>query len=144
MSIEIVIDGAARLGQRRSVGEAACAAVFFRAGKPIDKVFRTLGPRTNNEAEYEALILALICATARNLPPPVIYTDSAVVANQVNGIWRTRDPKLLAMLFTVANIKEGYQFFLRQVPRDRVHAADKLCNEALDNLITFKTKGLLR
>ena len=40
---------------------------------------------TNNEAEYEALVAGLDLAKATGATSVVIYYDSQVVTNQVNG-----------------------------------------------------------
>ena len=40
---------------------------------------------TNNEAEYEALVAGLDLAKAAGATSVVIYYDSQVVTNQVNG-----------------------------------------------------------
>ena len=42
-------------------------------------------PTTNNEAEYEALVESLDLAKATGAANVVIYCDSQVVTNQVNG-----------------------------------------------------------
>ena len=42
-------------------------------------------PTTNNEAEYEALVVGLNLAKAVRATSVVIHYDSQVVANQVNG-----------------------------------------------------------
>ena len=42
-------------------------------------------PTTNNEAEYEALVVGLDLAKAVGATSIVIYYDSHVITNQVNG-----------------------------------------------------------
>ena len=42
-------------------------------------------PTTNNEAEYEALVAGLDLAKAAGAASVVLYCDSQVVTNQVNG-----------------------------------------------------------
>jgi len=56
--IEVIIDGAARGQGARGVtkGNASCAVIIFNKKKPVAQYARGLGRRTNNEAEYEALI----------------------------------------------------------------------------------------
>ena len=83
--IEVFIDGASRGQGRASTGEASCAAVIFDKKKPTAQYARGLGKRTNNEAEYEALLTALLMCSMSDLRDPIIYSDSAVVVNQVNG-----------------------------------------------------------
>ena len=42
-------------------------------------------PTTNNEAEYETLVAGLDLAKAAGVASVVLYCDSQVVTNQVNG-----------------------------------------------------------
>ena len=42
-------------------------------------------PTTNNEAKYEALVAGLDLARAAGATSVVIYYDSQVITNQVNG-----------------------------------------------------------
>ena len=49
-------DGASR----GNPGKASLGAVLVRDGEEIARISRTLGTRTNNYAEYSAVILSLI------------------------------------------------------------------------------------
>lgn len=139
--IEVFIDGASRgQGVASSKGEAACAVVIFDRQKPVAQYARGLGQRTNNEAEYEALITALIMCSMSDYRDPIIYSDSSVVVNQVTGKWVCRSPRLLPLWMSVNNIQKEYRFRLHQVKRDRVAVADGLGNTFLDNLETLKEK----
>ena len=48
-------------------------------------------PRTNNEAEYEALIAGLDLAKAAGAANMVMYCDSQVVTSQVNGDYECKN-----------------------------------------------------
>ena len=50
-------------------------------------------PTTNNEAEYKALVTRLDLAKAAGVTRVVLYCDSQVVTNQVNGDYECRDEK---------------------------------------------------
>ena len=65
---------------------------------------------------------------------PIIYTDSAVVANHVNQKWVCKNPALVPLLMTIEEIKSEYRFRLIQVPRLMVAEADTLANQFLNNL----------
>jgi ribonuclease HI len=65
---------------------------------------------------------------------PIIYTDSAVVANQINGKWRCKNSALVPLLMTIQDIKEEYKFRVIQVPRAFVWEPDSLANEFLNQL----------
>jgi ribonuclease HI len=70
---------------------------------------------------------------------PVIYTDSAVVANQINGKWKCRNDSLLPLLMTVEDIRDEFNFKVVQVERSFVWEPDALANEFLDTLEKRKT-----
>jgi len=134
MNVEVFCDGASRGQGQKKFGEAACASVVYRNKKKVAQFARGLGPRTNNEAEYEAVITGLLICSMADLIDPIIYTDSAVVANQVSGKWRCKNESLLPLLMTIEEIKSEFNFRIVQVKRNYVWEADSLANQFLDNL----------
>ena len=138
MTVEVFCDGASRGQGQKKFGEAACGAVVYKNRKKVAQFARGLGPRTNNEAEYEAVISGLLICSMADLLDPIIYTDSAVVANQVNGKWRCKNESLLPLLMTIEEIKEEFNFRIVQVKRNYVWEADSLANQFLDNLHSRK------
>lgn len=134
MLIEVVCDGAARGQGQKKMGDAACAVVIYKNEKEIARIARGLGKRTNNEAEYEAVITALLLCSMADLPDPVIYSDSAVVVNHITGKWKCHTPTLMPLFKTVKEIESEYRFRIQQVPRKYVHAADRLAKAFLDEL----------
>ena len=54
-------------------------------GDKIKCMIRVDFPTTNNEAEYEALVVGLDLARAAGVENVVVHCDSQVVINQVNG-----------------------------------------------------------
>lgn len=134
MNIEVFCDGASRGQGQKKIGEAACATVVYKNRKKIAQFARGLGPRTNNEAEYEAVIAGLLICAMADLIDPIIYTDSAVVANQINGRWKCKNESLIPLLMTVEEIKEEYNFRVVQVARSFVWEPDALAKTFLDGL----------
>ena len=51
-------------------------------------------PTTNNVAKYEALVAALDLAKAAGATSVVIYCDSQVVTNQVNGDYECKGKRM--------------------------------------------------
>ena len=51
-------------------------------------------PTTNNEAEYETLVVGLDLAKALGAIIVVAYCDSQVVTNQVNGDFKCKGEKM--------------------------------------------------
>lgn len=134
MNIEVFCDGASRGQGQKKFGEAACAAVVYKNKKKVAQFARGLGARTNNEAEYEAVITSLLICTMSDFIDPIIYTDSAVVANHVNQKWVCKNSSLVPLLMTIEEIKSEYRFRLIQVPRSLVSEADNLANQFLNQL----------
>lgn len=125
------------------LGEAACAAVIFKNGKEVARYARGLGKRTNNQAEYEAVITALLICSMADLIDPIIYSDSAVVVNQVSGKWDCRSDELLPLFLSIKEIQSEFRFRIQQVPRitKGIALADLYANEFLDQLALAKQRA---
>lgn len=134
MNIEVFCDGASRGQGQKKFGEAACGVVVYKNRKKIAQFARGLGPRTNNEAEYEAVIAGLLICSMGDLYDPIIYTDSAVVANQVNGKWKCKNDALMPLLMTIEEIRSEFNFRVVQVNRSFVWEPDALANTFLNEL----------
>lgn len=134
MLTEVFIDGACRNNGNPALPNfAACAVVIYQNRQEVVRIARGLGDRTNNEAEYEALIHALLICSVSYIDP-VIFSDSALVVNQTNGTWKCLNQSLFPFYKTVQDIKAEYNFQLVHVPRKFVRVADRLCNTCLDEL----------
>lgn len=134
MNIEVFCDGASRGQGQKKFGEASCATVVYKNRKKVAQFARGLGARTNNEAEYEAVIAGLLICSMSDFVDPIIYTDSAVVANQVNGNWQCKNEALVPLLMTIQDIREEFSFRVIQVNRSFVWEPDMLANQFLDEL----------
>ncbi len=127
---KIFIDGAAR----GNPGPAGAGIVIAPAGsRKLSEFFFYLGETTNNVAETEALILALQEALKRGEKQVEVCTDSELLANQVNGVYRVRDKNLQSLHVLVRNLTEAFDCFsIRHVPREENRHADKLANRAVN------------
>jgi ribonuclease HI len=144
MNIEVFCDGASRGQGQKRVGEAACATVVYKNRKKVAQFARGLGARTNNEAEYEAVIAGLLICAMSDFKDPIIYTDSSVVANHINGKWKCKNASLVPLLMTIEDIRDEYPFRVLQVPRSFVWEPDALANQFLDQLTERKMGNLER
>lgn len=138
MNYTIYVDGAARRQGQEDPGEASCAMILCKNGKTVGQMARGLGKRTNNEAEYEAVLLGLLMAWAGDCTDPIIYSDSVLVVKQVNNIWYCKTPVLVPLLMTIQDIRDVFRFRLEYTPRKTpgIRAADALAHEFLDALET--------
>jgi probable phosphoglycerate mutase len=97
-------------------------------------IARPLGTRTNNVAEYAALVLALREAERLGAREVDLRLDSKLIVEQINGRWRVKDAKLQGL---VAEARQRLGALRRWTavhePRARNRAADALANLALDD-----------
>ncbi|GJX49514.1 reverse transcriptase domain-containing protein [Tanacetum coccineum] len=82
---------------------------------------------TNNEAEYEALIVGLRIAEQMGVKNLQANVDSRLVANQVNGTYVAKEADMIRYLEKVRTLTSSFKAFsIRQVPRSENKKADAL------------------
>lgn len=94
-----------------------------------------MGRRTNNEAEYEALIWAIQRTKEMTRGDVVFYSDSELMVRQVNGVYQVKKEHLRALVDRARAEAAGFRSFrLVNLPREdeRIQLVDALVNEALD------------
>jgi len=121
-------------GARGNPGPAAIAAVLSDPdGGVVEERAETIGVATNNVAEYRALLLGIEHARALGANELDIVGDSELIARQVRGEYRVKDPSLRELHARVAKALDGFdRWSIRNVPRAENAHADRLVNEALD------------
>ena len=87
-------------------------------------------PTTNNEAEYEALIAGLDLAKAAGAANMVMYCDSQVVTNQVNGDYECKNEWMKKYFEQVKDRVNDLQVKFVQIPREKNEYADRLAKAA--------------
>ena len=123
------VDGAAR----GNPGPAAAGIVLLDpARRAVRRIGRTLGSLTNNQAEYQALLLALKEAAAYAPTGLQVCMDSELVVMQVTGRYRVKDPTLQRLHASVQAAIAHQAVTFRHVPRRQNAEADRLANMALD------------
>jgi len=139
----LYIDGASKGNPGR-----AGAGVWMtnREGKRLVEMSRYLGEKTNNEAEYWALLVGLREAKRWGGKSVRIFTDSELIARQVKGIYRVKDLNLKSLHKEVMeNLKAFSSFEIESIPREENREADRLANEAIQRKIAReKRKGECR
>ena len=122
-------DGASK-GNPGAAG--AGAAIYAENGDPLWEMARYLGRKTNNEAEYTALILLLEEIDRRGLNGVRITGDSKLVVNQVNRKWKVTKPHLKELFDRVLVLLARTGASVDWVPRERNAHADALSNKAFE------------
>ena len=83
-------------------------------------------PTTNNEVEYEALIEGLNLAKATGAANVVIYSDSQVITNQVNGDYECKGKRMKRYLDQVRKRVDDLKAKIIQIPKGENEQADRL------------------
>ncbi len=124
------IDGGSR-------GNPGCAGygvhLLDELGRLVAELSGPLGIRTNNQAEYSALIAALEFAHAGQIDRLQVYADSELLVNQINGTYKVKNPELKLLHHRACRLIAGLRSFsIQQIPRDQNREADRLANKAMD------------
>lgn len=142
-SIVIFTDG----GSRGNPGPAGAGAVIHFSGKKnLFHLF--LGEkRTNNEAEYEALILALkkakllIGKEKARKASLLCKSDSELMVRQLNHQYKIKEPTIQRLFLEIWNLTLDFgKIEFVHIPREENSSADKLANQAMDE---FQNKKAL-
>ena len=124
--VALYIDGAADLHSKT----AGIGGVIYSSNNEIFSFSEYLHDATNNEAEYNALILGLKSFLKLNLLNPIIYSDSELIVNQVNGKYRVKNDRMKLLHKEVIGLLSNFEnWSLIHVLRDKNKVADKLANE---------------
>lgn len=135
----IYIDGASKGNPGRA---GAGIWITDGEGRKILEVSRYLGHKTNNEAEYWALLLGLKEARRLKGKSIQIFTDSELVERQINGVYRVKDLNLKALHKRVLqNLETFSSFEIRSIPREENEEADRLANQAIQRRMAREKGG---
>lgn len=121
-------------GSRGNPGPAAAAYILSEpGGKTIESKGFLLGKTTNNVAEYAGLLRALNAAKQRQAKTICAYTDSELMARQINGQYRVKSPNLRELYADCMQLLNSFdKWKVAHISRDKNSRADKLANRALD------------
>lgn len=123
-------------GARGNPGPAAAACLITADNNQVIMAKSCyIGLRTNNQAEYEALIMALEAALSLGAEEVTCYLDSELVTKQLRGEYAVKNPELQRLWNKTYTLRKQFKNtnFI-SVPRtnNQIQKADKLVNEALD------------
>lgn len=130
--LDVYSDGASR----GNPGPSAVAFIILAPdGRILKETSNRIGVRTNNQAEYEALISALRHASRLTDREIVCYMDSELVVKQLNEEYQVRDEHLMKLWLEVQQLKqlcEKVSFIWLPRTNSTIQKADRLANEMLD------------
>lgn len=128
--LTVNVDG----GARGNPGPAAIGVVVRDPdGEILESRGETIGPATNNVAEYRALLLGLEVATAHGATELELIGDSELVVRQVEGRYKVKNAGMKELHAEVKRVLADFDSWtISHVRREQNADADRLVNEALD------------
>jgi ribonuclease HI len=121
-------------GSRGNPGPAGFGVyIQDSAGSVLAELSQFLGARTNNFAEYSALLAALEFALAKGHRSLRVISDSELMVKQIKGQYRVNSPELRSLYAEARRrIAQLDHFQIQHVLREKNRHADRLANLAMD------------
>ncbi|HVM90665.1 MAG TPA: ribonuclease HI family protein [Verrucomicrobiae bacterium] len=121
-------------GARGNPGPAGIGVVIEdEHGRVLEEHAKFLGVKTNNQAEYEAGILALERCKKLGADSVQVFADSLLLVQQANGVYKVKHEnikplfaQLRALMLQIGHVKFAH------VRREKNTHADALSNKAMD------------
>ena len=131
--ITIYTDGGSR-------GNPGPAALGVAIGLPVNKGYsKYLGKRTNNEAEYEAVVFALqklkaLFGASKCKALKVLFKmDSNLAVQQLSGNWKIEGKTIVPLFIKIYNLRMDFaDVVFEHIPREQNKEADALVNQELN------------
>lgn len=128
-TIKVFCDG----GSRGNPGYAASGVVFTTKNDKIIATFsRYLGVATNNQAEYDAVVLALEELVNYSFNKIEFYLDSELVVKQLKGEYKVKNANLLPIYQNISARLQRLNHTLSHIRREYNKLADQAVNDCLD------------
>jgi ribonuclease HI len=126
----IYADGASR----GNPGPAGIGVVIEdERGRVRKEVSQFVGRKTNNQAEYMALIQGLQVAAEYQADAIQVRLDSELLVRQLKGEYKVKSPLLKPLRNKVQKLLAGYKVVgIEHIERQYNRAADRLANRAID------------
>lgn len=124
ISWSLYIDGASK----NNPGPSGAGVFISKNDEAYKKKSFNLGIKTNNQAEYLALVLGvyLVSQEIQDNDKLQIISDSELLVRQLKGVYKIRDAELKKLYAVAMDLLEGVHFSVKHVLRDKNTIADDL------------------
>ncbi len=129
MVLNVFTDGASR----GNPGKAGIGVAIYRDKELISEIHEYVGMRTNNEAEYLALIKALQKIKELSESSANIFSDSEFLVKQMKKEYKVKAEKIVPLNQMAVNLLVGLDVKFHWVPREDNLKADELANKGIDD-----------
>ena len=134
MHVIICTDG----GARGNPGPAGIGVVIKNAktGEVIETHAKYLGETTNNQAEYQAVILGLYRCVVLGVKRVDVLADSELLIKQARGEYKVKNKDLAKRFLEMKNLEHQIgDVTYQHVRREKNKEADALANQAMDQAV---------
>lgn len=132
-SAVVHVDGASR-GNPGPSGIGYC--IYDSAGEVIEQGGEFIGFATSRVAEYYAMRNGIEKAKARGLTSVRMISDSLMVVNQLNGIFKPKNQDIIPIFNNIEEIIKDFESIsFTFVPRSENVIADREANKAIDSIL---------
>jgi ribonuclease HI len=127
---ELFTDGASR----NNPGHAGVGIFITKDKMPVEQLGFYVGIKTNNQAEYLALLLGILYLKKHVRPSDtvLIMSDSELMVKQLKGEYRVKNQELLRLHTIAQSMLAKLNYKVVHVMRDDNRMADRLANLGID------------
>lgn len=130
-------------GSRGNPGPAAAGAIIYNGQIKGGEYGKYIGIATNNEAEYQAIILALEKAKMLKAKQINFFLDSELAVKQLNHQYKVKNEKIIPLFIKIWNAMLDFdKISFSHIPREKNREADSLVNKILDSEARQKTLSI--
>lgn len=132
-SFTVFVDGASR----NNPGDAGAGIYIEKDGYPLEKRGFYLGVKTNNQAEYMALLLGIFFVKKHLSAHDSlsIVSDSELLVKQIKGLYRVKQTELQQLFFMAKQMLQSIPYSISHVLRENNIQADAMANYGIDKKI---------
>lgn len=134
--LKIFFDGSSK----GNPGPAGLGVIIFdERGRELRRIGRSLGVKTNNEAEYYALLKALEEALKLGAKTVDLYSDSMLLVKQLKGEYKVKAPRLKKLYQRALNLSSRLdKISIHYISRRLNREADTLAKDAAKRVRALK------
>ena len=131
--------GFANGASRHTQNIASATWVIYQFDEVVSSGGISLGPTTNNMAEYHAVIGLLTQASSIGIYRIIVYLDSQLMVYQLNRIYAIRNPILLRLHLQVRHLEWMFDYIeYKHITRELNSVSDSLANYIMDRYLTHR------
>ncbi|KAL0446201.1 UNVERIFIED_CONTAM: Ribonuclease HI [Sesamum latifolium] len=129
-------------GSSTTQDSGAGIVIMTPQGEDLEFAIKFDFKASNNEAEYEALVIGMRMAHEAGARHLLAYSDSQLIVKQVEGAYEAKEESMIQYLQQITDLKTGFNHFqIIQIPREENAKADCLSKLA-SNLEDCRTRHI--